>query len=264
MSRCLRIATFIALWPWTFEVAFADQPLRIRVLSYNIHHGEGQDFIVDLQRIARVIKSVEPDLVALQEVDANVRRTELLDEPAELARLTGMQYVFGHNIPHEGGLYGNAVLSRWPIVSAENRPLPTYYAGEQRGVLEVAIQPPGSEERLLLFATHFDYRRGSPERLHSARMINELIAARGDVPALLVGDLNDTPSSYTLWELGKQWRRANQCLALTYPVHNPCKQIDYVMLHPRNRWRVVETRVIDERVASDHRPFLAVLELNRQ
>jgi endonuclease/exonuclease/phosphatase family metal-dependent hydrolase len=208
-----------------------------------------------------VIRSVEPDLVALQEVDSNVRRTKLLDEPTELARLTGMQFVFGPNIPYEGGLYGNAVLSRWPIVKSTNHRLPTFYAGEQRGVLEVSVQPPNWDQPILVFATHFDYRRGSPERLPSARMINALIAARGDVPALLVGDLNDTPGGSTLRELENQWRQANRHMAVTYPAYGPHKQIDYVMLHPRRYWRVIETRVIDERFASDHRPLLAVLEL---
>lgn len=263
MFQSLRIAILVVLGELALTNVFVfAEPLRVRVLSYNIHHGEGQDFIVDLERIARVINSVEPDLVALQEVDANVRRSKLLDEPAELARLTNMQFVFGHNIPYQGGLYGNAVLSRWPIVSSENHPLPTCYDGEQRGVLKVAIQPPGTTQPVLLFATHFDYRRWSPERLLSARRINDLVAARGDVPALLVGDLNDTPSSRTLYELSKQWQRANRCVAPTYPAHGPYKQIDYVMLHPRNAWHVVETRVLDERIASDHRPFLAVLELN--
>jgi endonuclease/exonuclease/phosphatase family metal-dependent hydrolase len=261
MSGSLQSTAFLVLWFSTCLNAVAVEPLRIRILTYNIHHGEGQDFIVDLQRIARVINSVAPDLVALQEVDSNVRRTKLLDEPAELARLTNMQAIFGHNIPHQGGLYGNAVLSRWPIVKSLNHPLPAPYYGEQRGVLEVSIQPPAWEQPLLLFATHFDYRQGSPERLTSARIINELIASRGNRPALLAGDLNDMPSSRTLYELGKQWQRANRFASPTYPAYYPWKQIDYVMLYPRNSWRVIETRVIDEPVASDHRPFLAVLEL---
>lgn len=251
----------IVLPPLICGVGRADQPLRARVLCYNIHHGEGQDFVVDLQRIARVINSVVPDVVALQEVDSKVRRSDLLDEPAEIARLTQMHYVFGHNIPHEGGLYGNAVLSKWPIKHAHNHPLPTCYLGEQRGVLEVIVEPPGNQPPLLLLATHFDYRPHNAERLLSARMINDLVRARGDMPALLMGDLNDTPASSPLSELGKLWRRANCWNSLTYPVDAPAKQIDYVMTYPYARWQVVETRVIDEAIASDHRPLLVVLEL---
>jgi endonuclease/exonuclease/phosphatase family metal-dependent hydrolase len=256
-----RFYGIVALPLLIVAIGRAEPPLRVRVLSYNIHHGEGQDYVVDLERIARVIESVDPDLVALQEVDCNVRRTDLLDQPAELARLTKMHFVFGHNIPHEGGLYGNAVLSRWPIVRSENHRLPTCYVGEQRGVLEVAVQPPGRKGPLLLLATHFDDRPQSAERRLSARMVNDLIATRGGVPALLVGDLNDTTESFTIGELDKLWRRANLSHAATYPVGFPYKQIDYVMVYPRTKWRVIEARVLDERIASDHRPFLVVLEL---
>src|SRR3954468_2494324 len=90
-------------------------PERVRVLSYNIHHGEGVDGKLDLERIAAVINAVEPDLVALQEVDQRVARTRLIDEPADLARLTKMHVAFGANLALQGGHYGNAVLSRWPI-----------------------------------------------------------------------------------------------------------------------------------------------------
>lgn len=255
----LSLCTLLTL-PGSLAHAQAADVIRVRVLSYNIHYGAGQDYIVDLPRIARVIASADPDLVALQEVDSNVRRSELLDEPAELARLTSMQFVFGHNIPHQGGLYGNAVLSRWPIVASENHRLPCCYTSEQRGLLEVAVQPLGEAPPITIFATHLDYRPVSRERLLSARMINQLVASRG-VPSLLVGDLNATPRSATLFELGKHWRRANECVAPTFPAACPKKQIDYVMCHPRKHWRVVETRVLDEAVASDHRPLLAVLEL---
>jgi endonuclease/exonuclease/phosphatase family metal-dependent hydrolase len=77
--------------------------------------------------------------VALQEVDCNPKRTSGVDRPAELARLTKMQVVFGDNIPYQGGRYGNAVLSRLSIVRHENHPLPSFHEGEQRGVLEVAV-----------------------------------------------------------------------------------------------------------------------------
>lgn len=255
----LSLGTFLSLAGNLAHAQGADA-IRVRVQSYNIHYGAGQDYIVDLPRIARVIASAEPDVVALQEVDSNVRRSELLDEPAELARLTGMQFVFGHNIAHQGGLYGNAVLSRWPIMASENHRLPRCYMSEQRGLLEVTVQPPSEAPPITIFATHLDYRPVSHERLLSARLINQLVVARG-VPALLVGDLNATPDSATLKELGKHWRRANERVAPTFPATTPEKQIDYVMIYPHNQWHVVETHVLDESVASDHRPLLAVLEL---
>jgi endonuclease/exonuclease/phosphatase family metal-dependent hydrolase len=236
-------------------------PLRIRVLSYNIHHAEGVDKVLDLERIARVIQSVTPDLVALQEVDRKATRTKSVDQPAELSRLTGLALAFGPNIPLQGGDYGNAVLSRWPIARSENHRLPNVDAGEQRGVLEVHVTPPGQAQPIVLWATHFDHRPSDAERRLSAQAIADRVAKQPDVPALLVGDLNDVPSSPTLAALTTRWTRSNLEILPTIPVGKPARQIDYVLFRPADRWRPVESRVLDEAVASDHRPLLAVLEL---
>src|SRR6267143_4106500 len=86
-----------------------------RVMTYNIHHGEGLDGKVDLLRIADLIKHESADIVALQEVDKGVERTPRRDFPDELAALTGMTCVFSNNYSYQGGEYGNAVLTRFPV-----------------------------------------------------------------------------------------------------------------------------------------------------
>jgi endonuclease/exonuclease/phosphatase family metal-dependent hydrolase len=234
---------------------------RLRVLSYNIHHGEGIDRKLDLARIARVIRSAEADIVSLQEVDRKVARTGGVDQPAELAQLTEMHVAFGGNIALQGGEYGNAVLSRWPIRRFENHKLPCFDNGEQRGVLELEIDLPGNSSPLLLFATHFDHRPKDTERLASVKALAAIVAKHADRPAVLAGDLNDLPESPVVAELDKQWTRSNRTLRATVPVGNPILQIDYVLFRPGDRWTVIETRVLDEAVASDHRPILAVLEV---
>ena len=239
-----------------------DEPLRLRVLSYNIHHGAGVDAKLDLERIAGVIRSVEPDLVALQEVDKTVKRSGSVDQPAELARLTEMQVVFGANIELQGGHYGNAVLSRFPIVRHQNHLLPNIDKSEQRGVIEAEIQLPQADERLLLLATHLDYRAENEERLASAEAINKLAAQHSSKPALLAGDMNDTPESQTLARLASLWTSVNPKPLATIPVHRPTKQIDFILYRPEDRWKVVEVKVLDEAVASDHRAIFAVLELS--
>lgn len=238
-----------------------DAPLRIRVLTYNLHHGEGVDGKLDLERIARVIRDAQPDIVALQELDRSTNRTGKVDQPAELARLTGLQATFGGNIALQGGEYGNAVLSRWPVRRKENHSLPRLDQGEQRGVLELEIELPDGRPPLLMLATHLDHRPANRERIESAEAINRLAAAHPEMPALLAGDLNDIPDSRTLREFGKQWIRANADVLPTIPVEQPKHQIDYVLFRPAERWRVLEARVLDEATASDHRPLLAVLEL---
>ena len=237
------------------------EPHCLRVLSYNIHHGEGTDGKLDLDRIAAVIRGAEPDVVALQEVDRRARRTGSVDQPAELGRLTGMKAIFERNIPLEGGEYGNAVLTRLPVISHKNHHLPSHYEGEQRGVLAVELQLAENGPRFTFLATHLDYRPDDAERRASAEMINKLVAMHPKMPALLAGDLNARPDTPVLEDLSAEWTRAGKEPLLTFPSREPVRQIDYVLYRPANRWRVIETRVIDESVASDHRPLLAVLEL---
>lgn len=248
------------------QIVFArtETPGRLRLLTYNIHHGEGVDGKLDLERIAAVIRSVEPDVVALQEVDRKATRSKSVDQPAELAKLTQMHVVFGDNIPLQGGQYGNAVLSRFPIRTSRNHKLPNFDAGEQRGVLDVELDWPAGapvEGRLRLLATHFDHRTNDRERIASVWMINEFIRTSPLQPTLLMGDLNATPDSGTLKELHPRWTRSNDQPAPTIPVDKPTHQIDYVLYRPAARWTAIETRVLDEAVASDHRAVLAVLNL---
>lgn len=238
-------------------------PLRLRVLSYNIHHGEGLDRQLDLPRVARVIADVAPDLVALQEVDQRVDRTGQVDQPAELARLSGMRVIFGANLALQGGSYGNAVLARLPIRRHENHRLPSLDNGEQRGVLEVTLELPGEFGDVRLWATHLDARSADAERLASAAAINQLGGPNSQVPALLAGDLNAPPTSQVLQQFARVWTNATRQPLLTSPAAAPRRQIDYVLYAPASRWRVVEARVLDEPVASDHRPLLVVLDLLR-
>ena len=114
------------------SAAEEDKGVRLRLLAYNIHHAEGTDGRLDLARVARVIKKLEPDLVAVQEVDVRTRRGRGVDQAAKLGELTGMHHVFGKFMDFSGGEYGQAVLSKFPIKSSKNHPLPP---GPEREVL---------------------------------------------------------------------------------------------------------------------------------
>lgn len=245
----------------TMTHVVAGEPIRLRVLSYNIHHAEGVDRKLDLERIAQVILSVDPDIVALQEVDQKATRSESVDQPAELARLTKMNVAFGANIPLQGGHYGNAVLTKFSIVNHENHHLPNVDNGEQRGVIVAEISVSESKQPLVFFATHLDHRGDDRERIASAIAINELAAKRGNQPMLLVGDLNAVADSKTLNQLEAEWTLTNDKPMPTIPVTNPLRQIDFVLCRPRNRWKINEVKVLEESVASDHRPILVVMEL---
>ncbi len=261
MPRNLFLIFALALTAFSANgTAWAAEPVRVRILSYNIHHGEGVDGKVDLERLARVIKSTEPDLVALQEVDRNTQRTGKVDQPAEFARLTGMHVFFGWNIPYQGGDYGNAILSKHPIKQTRNHPLPSFYKNEQRGVIEAEINLPGFEPPLLFLATHLDYRSGSQERPASVKKIAEVLSTSPNRPALLAGDLNDRIGSETLRGFDSSWTRVNSKEMPTFPVDKPTRQIDFILTRPAQGWKVIEARVLDEAIASDHRAFFAILE----
>ena len=237
-----------------------NQNLRLRILSYNIHHAEGVDGKLDIPRIAQVILSVDPDLVALQEVDKNTIRTGKVNQDIELSRLTKMNSVFGSNITFQGGQYGNAILSKFPIIKNKNFLLPNVDSGEQRGLLQSQIQI-SNKENVLFFSTHLDHRRSDTERLASAKAINQIISLDNKSPAILAGDFNDVPDSPTLKELGKVWLRTNKKILRTIPASKPSRQIDYIFVQPKERWKIIESQVLDEDIASDHRSIFSIIEL---
>jgi endonuclease/exonuclease/phosphatase family metal-dependent hydrolase/dienelactone hydrolase len=236
----------------------------LRVLSYNIHHAAGTDGKLDLNRIAKVIQSVNPDVVSLQEVDQRASRSGSKDQPSELGKLTGMRVLFAENIPLQGGSYGNAILSRFEIESKNHSLLPNHSKGEQRGLISSTLlwQSAGKKAKTFNFtATHFDHRPNDSERVASAREVNELAISDPNTPSLIAGDFNDVRGSKTLKTLQEKWSIAGPDLP-TVPVAKPTRQIDFILYRPRNRWTVLKTEVLKESVASDHRAILSVLRLN--
>jgi endonuclease/exonuclease/phosphatase family metal-dependent hydrolase len=229
--------------------------VTLRILSYNIHHGEGMDGRVDLARIAEVIRGVDPDLVALQEVDVRTQRTGGVDQALELARLTGMHVLYGATMPYQKGQYGNALLSRWPAAGFRNHALPVTPGREPRAILDASFTHPAA---FRVLATHLDITR--PDRLSAVEALAGIVPPGEAAPMIFLGDLNDTIESPVLARLLAQgWKSA--VTGPTVPVKGPKRQIDFVLYRPADRWRVVEEKVLNEPVASDHLPVFAVLEM---
>ena len=234
-------------------------PVVLRVMTYNIHHAEGLDGKVDLERIANVIRQSNADIVALQEVDKNTRRTGGIDMPADLARRTGMNVVFGANLDNfQGGQYGTAILSRFPIESHENHLLKQTREGEQRGVLQAVLAV--NQGQLLFTCTHLDHKADPAERLFSETQFTGLFARHAGLPALLCGDFNDTPASELHKRLSKKWTDAwsiaGKSNGFTMGSANPTRRIDYIWLSSKKNFRV---RWVDvpRSEASDHLPLVA-------
>ncbi|NQT00985.1 MAG: endonuclease/exonuclease/phosphatase family protein [Planctomycetes bacterium] len=237
-----------------------ETPCRISVLTYNIYHGADANGNSNLDAVAGIINSLGPDLVALQEVDNKTTRAKGLDLTAELSQRTGMQGVFGKAMDYAGGGYGEAVLTRHPIIYTKNNLLPHTPKTEPRAALEIQIELP-TGERIVFVGTHLDHLRDQNNRMNQSRRIKELYENYG-LPIILAGDINAVPGSDPINLLCKQWSYASQDDPQpTIPSVRPRRKIDYIMYKPKDRWKVIEVRVIDEKVASDHCPVFAVLEL---
>lgn len=239
----------------------ASAPQTFRVMTFNIHHGEGTDGRVDLERVAGVIERERADVVALQEVDRGVRRTQGRDLPKELAALTGMTCVFSNNFHFQGGEYGNAVLTRFPVERWTNTHLRMLRPGEQRGVLQVVLNVRGRS--LLLLATHLDYRADDAERLQSVAQLAEIVRADRGLPMLAAGDFNDVPGSRTYRALTNLfedvWPQVGEGPGFTYPSAAPGKRIDYLWISKGAPFRATRAWV-PATDASDHRPLVAEFE----
>ena len=266
--RCAPLAiAVVAVWT-TAATGVGQEPPSIRVLCYNIHYGQGNDGVYDIPRLAAVINRLKPDLVALQEVDVGVERSGRKHEAQQLGQLTNMAVRYGPTQHYQGGLYGNAVLSRLPILDVLIQPLPyTESTAERttypRGAIAVTVRGP-NDQPLRFISTHFQHNVAE-DRVAEAHAINRLFADEsGKLPTILAGDMNATPDAEPVTVLQQRWTNAiDKSAAPSAPSSNPRSRIDYIFFRPTEQFRIVETRVIDEPMASDHCPVFAVLEFTQ-
>lgn len=233
----------------------------LRVMTYNIHVGVGLDKKLDLPRIAGVINAQHPDLVGLQEVDRGVQRTQRIDEIAEIAKLTRMDYAFAFNLRYQGGQYGVAILSRFPIMATDHRLYQNTREAERRGFIRAEVSVHG---RLLNFVTtHLDYQYDDGRLFESQQLLAALKDVKG--PLIVVGDFNDIPvgQAYQLmrYQFGDAWtesRAADE--GFSYPADKPAKRIDYIFFRSTDRIRTKRAWIVNT-LASDHVPVVADVEI---
>ena len=225
----------------------------VSVLNYNIHHALGMDGDLDIQRIANIINTANPDIVALQEIDINTKRNGNVHQLEELAKLTNMNFVFGKSMDWDGGEYGNGVLTKLNIKKHKTYPLP----GEPRSALVVTVS--ANQKEFVFISTHLD--NNEKFRIQSIPFIEDILKIHKDKALIFAGDFNATSGSKLMNFLNEKLENATVNLN-TIPVDIPNLQIDYIMYAPKNNWEVISSKVIDEKVASDHRPIKAILKLN--
>lgn len=233
----------------------------IRVLSYNILHGATTKRNNDLDVVAKVINELQPDIIALQEVDFRTNRVEKRDISTELALKTGMSSIFAKAVDFDGGEYGQSIFYRGTFLETGKIALPGAPDKEPR-IAVAANMVLGSRETIRIIGTHLDHVENSPDRIAQAKRINSLLK-NDKFPTLLAGDLNDIPGSETINIFEERWTSTYDKAApeFTFPSHAPERKIDYIMFYPAKRWKVLEKKVVCDEIASDHCAYLVVLEL---
>lgn len=240
----------------------------LKVMSYNIHRGNppGQaSNVIDLQATANVIKAQKPDLVCLNEVDKNTRRSGVnVDEAKELGRLTGMYYYFAKAMDYDGGQYGDAVLSRFPIIDSVRYALPFEKAGsEPRDIAMITIEVNG--KKILFASTHLDHLGTEENRILQANIIVNNIIPSLKYPLIIGGDMNAFPESKTIAILNKKLTmgcKGNGC-PLTFPYNKPTRSIDYIMFTPSDHFTFLSYKAIEGMIASDHLPLVAEIRIEK-
>ncbi|MFT7486617.1 MAG: endonuclease/exonuclease/phosphatase family metal-dependent hydrolase [Candidatus Paceibacteria bacterium] len=227
----------------------------LRVLAYNIKHGLGMDGKLDLERVAQLIQSFDPDIVTLQEVDNGCSRSGGVQQAAWLAEACGMYSAFGAFMPYQGGEYGMAVLSRHPILDSHNLRLPD--GSEPRTALGIRVATTQGE--LIVCGIHL--YNTEIERMQQATVLTDHFA-EANCPVILAGDFNSEPGSVVMEYLVQNWTLIPKTGdPLTFPADVPDREIDFCWVHHGTIVTDAFLRVIDEKVISDHRPLLLEIRL---
>jgi endonuclease/exonuclease/phosphatase family metal-dependent hydrolase len=227
--------------------------MRLVMASYNVHGFVGGDGRFDPERIGTVLRELDADVIALQEVQDGALEPHALDD---LARAAGVHVVRGRTLDRTGGAYGNALLSRLPVEAVTRLDL-SLPGREPRGAIDAAIATGAEPVRVL--ATHLGI--GVRERRFQVRRLVAHLAAGAGGVRVLLGDMNE-------------WVRGAGALAAlhrvlgrtagprTFPASFPLFSLDRVWVHPRPRLRRMWVhRSAAARIASDHLPVAAELFL---
>ncbi|HEX4331218.1 MAG TPA: endonuclease/exonuclease/phosphatase family protein [Usitatibacter sp.] len=226
---------------------------RIRLASYNVHRGVGRDRRCDPRRILGVLREIDADVYALQEVEAHDDGGDMLEW---LGRELGYHAIAGTTLKRHDGHFGNGILSRCPAHGIDLVDL-SWRRREPRGAIAADIDCDG--QRLRVVATHLGLRPA--ERREQVERLLRLFSWKDDDRAVLMGDLNE----WFLW--GKPLRHLHRYFErtraiATFPSRRPVLALDRLWAHPGSILKELTAHSSElARVASDHLPLVATLEL---
>lgn len=222
----------------------------LKLMSYNIKNANGMDDVCNFQRIANVINNASPDVVAIQEVDSMTNRSGQKYVLGEIAERTQMHGYFAPAIDYDGGKYGIGLLTKQVLLRLQTLPLP------------------GREEaRTLILAEFADYiyccthmSLTEEDRMKSLELVKAFTSS-STKPLFLAGDMNAEPESGFIKKLQKDFQILSNPKQHTFPAPDPKETIDYIATLKQNAkgFAVISAKVINEPMASDHRPILVEL-----
>ena len=227
----------------------------LKLMSYNVRNTKGMDGIRNCQRVANVIINEAPDVVAVQELDSMTTRSEQKYVLKEIAERTQMHATYAPAISFQGGKYGVGILSKKQPIGIQTFPLP---GREEKRMLLVA-----EFEDYYFACTHLSLTE--EDRLASLDIIKQSIS-NSSKPFFLAGDLNDTPDSKFIKALQQDFQLLTNVEKATYPAPEPTETIDYIAAwkSTTDDFAVVSTQVVEEPMASDHRPITVKLRVAKK
>lgn len=245
--------------------------VSFRVMTYNVHRCRGLDRAWSPPRIAEVIASCHPDIVALQELDVGRARSGHIDQAEAIARDLGMDVQFFPTLRVMDELYGDAILSRWPAQTMKAGPLPGLRLPglEPRGALWSLIQMGNATVNVI--NTHLSVL-GRERRIQVNALLGPdwLGHPQFREPVILMGDLNATTRSHAYRRLAERLRDAHRALPrrtrrsnrATFPTRYPSFRLDHIFVS--RSVEVLDTQTVRTPLASfasDHLPVIAELSI---
>lgn len=230
------------------------ETLSLKIASYNVRNAKGMDNLVDFDRTAKVINDMNADAVAIQELDSATQRSNGRVVLDELAKRTNMFASFNASIEFSGGKYGNGILTKEKPIKVEAIALPG--REEMRSLLVVEMQD------YVLCCTHLSLTQ--EDRQASMKLIEEYTEKYTEKPVFLAGDLNALPSSTEIVDLSENWIMLSDATTPTFPSDVPTEIIDYILMKSNDKFEhiVKNATVVNEPIASDHRPLWVKVEIN--